>query len=111
VARLPALNSLCNLQGVTRIVIKSFRHKGLERLFRSGAVHGVNSAHAARLRLVLSNLDVAKSVHDMDLPGLRLHMLKGDRKDTWSVQVSANWRVTFQFVRQHVEYVDYEDYH
>ncbi len=47
----------------------------------------------------------------MDLPGLRLHMLKGDRKDTWSVQVSANWRVTFQFVRQHVEYVDYEDYH
>lgn len=95
VARLPALNSLCNLQGVTRIVIKSFRHKGLERLFRSGAVHGVSSAHAARLRLVLSNLDVAKSAHDMDLPGLRLHMLKGDRKDTWSVQVSANWRVTF----------------
>lgn len=109
--RLPVLNSQCNLKGVTRIVIKSFSHKVLERFFRSGAVHGVNSAHAARLRLVLTNLDVAKSARDMGLPGLRLHMLKGDRKDTWSVQVSGNWRVTFQFVRQYVEYVDYEDYH
>lgn len=47
----------------------------------------------------------------MDLPGLRLHLLKGDRRDTWSVAVSGNWRVTFRFVGIHAEYVDYEDYH
>ncbi len=47
----------------------------------------------------------------MDLPGLYLHELTGDRKGTWSVRVSGNWRVTFQFIEGHAEVVDYEDYH
>jgi proteic killer suppression protein len=93
------------------IVIKSFRHKGLERLYQGGNAAGVPPGHIARLRLILTNLDVAMAPREMDLPGLRLHALKGDRRDTWSVAVSGNWRVTFRFVGIHAEYVDYEDYH
>ena len=47
----------------------------------------------------------------MSLPGLDLHQLKGDRKDTWAVKVSGNWRLTFIFVEKDADAVDYEDYH
>jgi toxin HigB-1 len=63
------------------------------------------------LRLILAQLNAAAAPDDMGLPGLRLHPLRGDRKGTWSVWVSGNWRVTFKFVGKDAEVVDYEDYH
>ena len=92
-------------------MIKSFKHKGLERFYHRGSTAGIQSAHAKKLRLILSNLDQAESPDDMDLPGLRLHELKGDRKNIWSVSVNGNWRVTFRFDGRDAEIVNYEDYH
>ena len=94
-----------------RWVIRSFRHKGLQRLFESGAKAGVRSEQADRLRLILGRLRASVSPRDMDLPGLRLHELKGERKGTWSVTVSGNWRVTFRFEGKDAVDVNYEDYH
>jgi len=92
-------------------MIKSFKHKGLERFYTRGTTAGIQAAHAKKLRLILSNLDQAETPDDMDLPGLRLHELKGDRKGIWSVSVSGNWRVTFRFNGRDTEIVNYEDYH
>ena len=92
-------------------MIISFLHKGLERFYHTGKSAGIQSSHARRLRLILSNLDQAESASDMDLPGLRLHPLKGSRKGVWSVTVNGNWRVTFRFKGKDAEIVNYEDYH
>jgi len=92
-------------------MIISFIHKGLEKFYSIGRTSGIQAKHAARLRLILANLDQAESPDDMDLPGLRLHQLKGERKGIWSVSVSGNWRVTFKFTGRDVEIVNYEDYH
>ena len=67
--------------------------------------------HAKRLSLILAKLDQAESPQDMDMPGLRLHELKGSRKNIWSVSVSGNWRVTFRFAGRDAEIVNYEGYH
>ena len=93
------------------VVIKSFAHKGLERFYRTGSKAGIQARHATRLRLILTNLDQAGRAEDMDLPGLALHALKGNRREEWAVKVSANWRVTFRFVGQNPADVTYEDYH
>jgi toxin HigB-1 len=92
-------------------MIISFKHKGLERFYKTGSVSGIQAAHARRLSLILSNLDQAESSDDMDLPGLRLHELKGNLKGVWSVTVNGNWRITFRFVGVNAELVNYEDYH
>ena len=92
-------------------MITSFIHKGLERFYKTGKSSDIQAKHAKRLRLILTNLDQAESPNDMDLPGLRLHELKGRRKNIWSVSVSGNWRVTFRFVGRDAEIVNYEDYH
>ena len=92
-------------------MITSFIHKGLERFYKTGKVSGIQTKHAKRIRLILTNLDQAESPKDMDLPGLRLHELKGSRKNIWSVSVSGNWRVTFRFIGRNAEIVNYEDYH
>jgi len=92
-------------------VITSFRHRGLERFFLSGSKAGVRPEHAERLRLVLGRLAAAVTGQDMDLPGLRLHPLKGRLKGRWSVTISGNWRVTFSFSGKDAVQVDYEDYH
>ena len=92
-------------------MIRSFRHKGLQRLFEDGVKAGVRPEQAARLRIVLGRLHASTSPKDMDLPGLRLHELKGDRKGAWSVTVSGNWRVTFRFEGKDAFDVDYVDYH
>ncbi|CUS47556.1 MAG: toxin-antitoxin system HigB family toxin component [Idiomarinaceae bacterium HL-53] len=92
-------------------MIISFVHKGLERFYRSGKTSGIQAKHAKRLRLILTNLDQSESPDDMDLPGLRLHELKGNRKGIWSVSVSSNWRVTFRFTGKDAEIFNYEDYH
>lgn len=92
-------------------MIRSFKHKGLQRFFEQGVKSGIRPDHAERLRLILAQLQAAVAQEDMALPGLRLHRLKGDRKGTWSVTVSGNWRVTFSFVGKKAVDVDYEDYH
>ena len=92
-------------------MIRSFAHKGLERFFLKGNKSGIQAKHASRLRQILGRLSTAVAPRDMNLPGVALHQLTGDRVDAWSVKVSGNWRVTFRFVGQHAEGVSYEDYH
>jgi len=92
-------------------VIKSFAHKGLEKYFLAGNGAGIQAIHAKKLRLILAQLDKAKTIDDMDIPTLHLHELKGTRKGIWSVTVQANWRVTFRLVDGDAEVVNYEDYH
>jgi proteic killer suppression protein len=77
----------------------------------TGSTAGIQAAHAKRLRLILGQLHAATKPQDMDLPGLRLHGLAGDRAGIWSVTVSGNWRVTFRFDGEDAEVVNYEDYH
>jgi len=92
-------------------MIIKFKHKGLKKLFESGSISGIKPEYAERLRRILALLETAESPYDMDLPGLGLHPLKGNRSSTWSVSVSGNWRVTFQFHNSDITNVDYEDYH
>lgn len=94
-----------------KTVIKSFRHKGLKQLFETGARAGVTPELANRLRRQLDVLNRARTTRDMNLPGYRLHQLKGNRTGTWSVTVSGNWRVTFRFDGEDAVDVDLEDYH
>jgi len=93
-------------------MIKSFRHKGLEKFFATGSTAGIQAAHAARLRIQLTALDSAKRPQDMSAPAWRLHALKGsDLKAHWSIWVSGNWRLTFAFDGSDAVLVDYQDYH
>lgn len=92
-------------------MIRSFKHKGLERYFLKGTTSGIQPAHAKRLRLILGRLHAAADIGDMDLPGLYLHRLKGKNKERWSVRVSGNWRITFRYETPDATEVDYEDYH
>lgn len=92
-------------------MILSFRHKGLKRFFESGIVAGIQPHHAKRHRMLLAALDTAQSIADMDIPGFRLHPLKGESRGRWSVWVNGNWRVTFEFKDGHAYVLDYEDYH
>jgi toxin HigB-1 len=92
-------------------MIRSIRHKGLKRLYERDHPRGVTAEHGAKLRDILVRLDAAATVADMNLPGFRLHPLKGEFKGFWAVTVRANWRVIFRFVDRHVVDVDYVDYH
>jgi proteic killer suppression protein len=92
-------------------MIRSIRHKGLKRLFEDDDPRGVTGQHAPKLRDVPARLDAASAVADMDLPGFRLHLLKGDFKGFWAVTVRANWRVIFRFENGEALDVDYVDYH
>ena len=92
-------------------MIKSFKHKGLKLFFEKGDYSGIQAKHRKRLRLQLSALDTAKVIEDMDLPGYRLHKLKGDRKNCWAITVNGSWRLTFEFIDGDAYIVNYEDYH
>lgn len=92
-------------------MIQSFRHKGLRRFYESGSVSGIQAKHAKRLRMLLSALDTAHTIGDMDVPGFRLHPLKGTEKERWSVWVNGNWRLTFEFRDGQAHVLDYQDYH
>lgn len=92
-------------------MIKSFRHKGLKCFYDTGKVSGIQPKHAKRLRMQLVALDTSSTVEDMDIPGFRLHELKGTDKDRWSIWVNGNWRLTFEFRAGHAYVLDYEDYH
>jgi toxin HigB-1 len=92
-------------------MIKSFRHKGLRKLFETGSTSGVQAGHAKRLRMLLAALDTAQIIEDMDIPGFRLHPLKGPMRGRWSISVNGNWRLTFEFQDGNAYVLDYEDYH
>lgn len=92
-------------------MIKSFRHKGLGLFYETGNKSGIQPKHAAKLRLQLAALDTARKIEDMDIPGYRLHALKGAAKGRWSIWVSGSWRLTFEFNDGDAHILDYEDYH
>ena len=92
-------------------MIRSIRHKGLKRLYQDDDSSGVNPDHVSKLRNILVRLDAARTVADMDLPGFRLHPLKGELKGFYAVTVRANWRVIFRFENGGADQIDYVDYH
>ena len=93
------------------MVIKSFKHKVLRTLFETGKASRVQPSQARRLRIQLATLDTAQEIADMDLPGYRLHALKGVGSSRWSITVNGNWRMTFEFRDGNAHVLDYEDYH
>ena len=92
-------------------MIVSFRHRGLERFFVTGTGRVYDPNMPADCGWYWVDSSAAESPKDMDLPGLRLHPLKGKLKGRWSVIISGNWRVTFTFDGKDAVLVDYEDYH
>lgn len=92
-------------------MIRSFRHKGLKRLFEEDDHRGVRVEHAEKLLDILARLDASSTPGDMDLPGFRLHPLKGEWNGFWAVTVRANWRVVFRFIEGDATDLDYLDYH
>ena len=92
-------------------MIRSFRHKGLERFYRAGSTAGIQAKHVKRLRLQLARLEMSSGPNDMNAPGWKLHALQGSLVGHWSVWVSGNWRLTFLFTDGDAELVDDQDYH
>jgi len=92
-------------------MIKSFKHKGLENFFCSGSKKGIKTEHSSRLERILDRLNAASDIKDMHYPGSNLHQLKGDKEGQFSVKVSGNWRVFFEFSDGDAYIVDYDDYH
>lgn len=92
-------------------MIKSLKHKGLKTFFETGSKKGIVPEHAPKIARILDRLDASIVPGDMALPGYYLHQLSGQERDTWSVRVSGNWRITFLFEGENVILVDYKDYH
>jgi toxin HigB-1 len=92
-------------------MIRSFRHRGLKRLYERDDASRIHAAYRKKLARILADLDSARNAQDMNFPGLRLHPLTGDLKGFWSVSVSGNWRVVFRFDDTDVVDVDLVDYH
>jgi proteic killer suppression protein len=92
-------------------MIKSFKHKGVERFFIHNDRKLLSAEHWARISRLLDRLDSAELAEDMRLPGYGLHRLQGSRKNTWGLKVSGNWRMTFRFEGGHAYDIDLEDYH
>ena len=92
-------------------MIKSFKHRGLARFFAAGNFKGIPARSADRIERMLDVLDACATPTDMALPGFKYHELKGDRKGTYSVTVTANVRMTFSFKGEDATDVDLEDYH
>jgi len=92
-------------------MIKSFRHKGLETFFYTGSKMVIRPEHANRLERILDRLNAASDVKDMNYPGSYLHQLSGGKKGQYTVKVSGNWRIFFEFIEGEAYVVDYDDYH
>lgn len=92
-------------------MIKSFKHKGLEKFFTTGSTAGIQAKHANKLRIQLTALNHAVKPEDMNAPSWKLHPLKGNLEDHWAITVNGNWRLTFKFDGSHAELVSYQDYH
>lgn len=92
-------------------LIRTFKHKGLKRLFTAGDSSKVLPDQVSRISSILFNLDVAVNVQVLDLPGYNLHRLRGDMSEYWSVKVSGNWRIIFKMKDAEIYDVDLVDYH
>ena len=92
-------------------MIKSFRHKGVQRFFETGSKAGIQPKHAKRLKLLLAQLNISYMAAEMNLEGWDWHPLKGDLAGHWAVSVNGNWRLTFTFEGIDAVLVDYKDYH
>ena len=92
-------------------MIQTFKNKALEKLLKENTKKGIPQNLEKKLRIRLEVIDAAEIIEDVRLPGYDLHELKGDRRGTWSIKVSANWRVTFRFEEGDAYEVDLEDYH
>lgn len=92
-------------------MIKTFKHKGLKKFFERGITSGIQPAHSAKILDRLTFLHTATCIEDMNIPGYRLHELKGKMANHWAVYVSGNWRIVFKFEEGDAYIVNYEDYH
>ena len=92
-------------------MIVQFRHKGLRRLYERGDRRLLPSRSVSRIERILARLDVARVPADMNLPGFRLHPLRGNLAGFWAVSLSGNWRIIFRFEAENVRDVDLVDYH
>lgn len=92
-------------------MIKSWKHKGLQRFFETGSAAGINPQHIKRIRDRLRFIDLAETIEDVNVAGYKLHPLQGEREGIWSVTVSGNWRITFEFTAGDAFILNYEDYH
>lgn len=92
-------------------MIISFRHKGLRAFWETGSTKGIPTDQANKIDERLSVINAAKKIEDINLPGYHLHKLQGQRKGTWSVKVTGNYRITFNFINGDAYNLDYEDYH
>ena len=99
-----------NIKCYTAAVIRTFRHRGIEKFFKTGSKAAIQPKHEARLRILLTTLNLASSPLDMNRDGWDWHPLKGEFKGHWSVSVSGNWRLTFGFEGEDAILVDYQDY-
>lgn len=111
--RVRARRAACqpSVDGLHCRVIKRFRHKGLEILFTTGSTKGVDAALAGKLRRILARLNDGPLPQALDLPGYNLHPLKGERKGSWAVKVTGNWRLIFDIEGEDATDVDLVDYH
>jgi proteic killer suppression protein len=92
-------------------LIKSFKHKGLEKFYLNGSTAGIQAKHSRTLGDQLAALDTAAEIGDMNIPGWGLHPLKGKMDEKWAISVNKNWRLTFKFENGNAYIVNYEDYH
>jgi toxin HigB-1 len=92
-------------------MIRSFRHKGIERFFATGTKAGIQPKHAAKLNGQLAALNVAAKPEQMNIPGWQWHRLTGELAGHWAVSVNGSWRLTFTFDGDDAILVDYQDYH
>ncbi|MDP8052876.1 type II toxin-antitoxin system RelE/ParE family toxin [Pasteurella atlantica] len=92
-------------------MIISFKHKGLEKFFKTGSTAGIIASHKNKLNRILTILEKAKDVQELNLPSYNLHKLSGNLQEHWSVKVNGNWRITFKFKNGDAEIVNYQDYH
>jgi proteic killer suppression protein len=92
-------------------VIKSCRHKGIQKFFETGSKAGIQPSHAVKLKRQLAFLNTSKRPEAMDIGGWQWHPLKGALSGHWAVSVNGNWRLTFSFEGEDAILVDYRDYH
>ena len=92
-------------------MIRSFKHRGLKRLYEDDDRRGVRPDLAKTVQEILTVLDDALSPQELGLPAYHLHALKGDMKGFWSVTVRANWRIVFRFEGNDAFDVELIDYH
>ncbi len=90
-------------------MIKSLKHKSLKKYFETGSTSGIQSQHERKLRMQLAAIDTAQAIEDVDLPGFKLHPLKGNRDGIWSITVNGKWRITFEFINGNAFILNYED--